>query len=308
MTKNRRGTAAFWAVLVLCVALSGCAGKSGAEENGSTVPDLELVPIDTGSQTETDGPGKEESGASEQPSGRGETSPAPADSGSSEQGDEPAKPGESEQGEIPASAPEVSFEILKEVRTDEAGEEMVFAEYPVFSVAGTGYESLSAAFASISEEYRADNAALLDELEGSIKDYREFVDPAAVFGQGTVVSITRCDTEVISFLVIRTVTMGGPHPNNYWDYYNLNAATGEHLQLSDFITMDDAMVETVIERLHENYPEVEFDDGVLRKEIPEAFAAKGIGWCFSQGQICLAFPEGSFGFGHAVGSLEVTID
>lgn len=285
MKRKRNLIAMAGIALAFSIGFTGCGKDGGADDN--SIPELEFVPIETGTEAS-----KEES------SGTVEDSSLTASENS-----------RSEEGvsDATTSAPAISYEILRDTRTDDGGAEIAFSEYPMFTVTGTGYDQLETALASINGEYKSQNAALLDEMQENVKDYRESVDPVGVFGQGTTVSVTRCDSEVISIMVMRTVTMGGPHPNNYWDYYNLNAKTGENLVLSDFMTMDDAMTETVIQRLYENYPEVEFDDVVLRLEIPEAFAENNIGWYFYEGQINLSFPEGSFGFGHAVGSLEVTI-
>lgn len=304
MKMRKKTTIVSCAALVLCIAFSGC-GAGGGEKDKGDIQEIEPVPIGSESGTETNV--QEDSGA-EAPEDGSQGEKMPSASGPEASTNAPGEseaPGNPEAGEVQALA--VSCEIVREARTDEAGEEMVFSEYPVFTVTGTGYEGLSAALAAVNEAYRSENTVLLDELERDLKDYRESIDPAGVFGQGTSANITRCDTEVVSIMVIRTVNMGGPHPNNYWDYYNLNAGTGKELQLSDFITMDDAMIQTMIGRLHENFPEVEFDDEVLKREIPEIFAANNIGWYFFEGQINLNFPEGSFGFGHAVGSLGVTI-
>lgn len=267
--------------LTLCLAVSACGGKDEAEGTKDAVMGIESVALD-----------------GEPEAGNPESEAVPTEAGT---------PGGEGGGESAAAAPQINAEILREARTDDGGEEIAFAEYPMFTLAGGGSEGLSAALDTINAQCRSQSETLLDELQESVKEYRESVDPASVFGQGTQAYIYRCDTDVVSIMVMRTVNMGGPHPNNYWDYYNLNAKTGENLQLSQFLTMDEAMVENVIGRLHENYPEVEFDDAVLRAEIPEIVAGEGIGWYFYEGQINLAFPEGSFGFGHAVGSLEVTV-
>ena len=268
-------------VLTLCLAVSACGGKDEAEGTKDAVMGIESVALDGESEA-----------------GNPESEAVPTEAGT---------PGGEGGGESAAAAPQINAEILREARTDEGGEEIAFAEYPMFTLAGGGSEGLSAALDTINAQCRSQSETLLDELQEIVKEYRESVDPASVFGQGTQAYIYRCDIDVVSIMVMRTVNMGGPHPNNYWDYYNLNAKTGENLQLSQFLTMDEAMVENVIGRLHENYPEVEFDDAVLRADIPEIVAGEGIGWYFYEGQINLAFPEGSFGFGHAVGSLEVTV-
>ncbi len=281
-TKNlKKLTMVSCVVLTLCLAVSGCGGKDETEGTKDAVMGIEPVALDGESEA-----------------GNPESDAAPTEAGT---------PGGEGGGESAAAAPQINAEILREARTDDGGEEIAFVEYPMFTLAGGGSEGLSAAFDTINAQCRSQSETLLDELQESVKEYRGSVDPASVFGQGTQAHIYRCDTDVVSIMVMRTVNMGGPHPNNYWDYYNLNAKTGENLQLSQFLTMDEAMVENVIGRLHENYPEVEFDDAVLRAEIPEIVAGDGIGWYFYEGQINLAFPEGSFGFGHAVGSLEVTV-
>lgn len=304
-------------MLTLCLAVSACGGKDEAEGTKDTAMGLEPMAIGGESEAGTGtSQGEAASGENQNPSSVSDSNQGTAaEADNSESDTASAEDGTSGSadstggGESAAAAPQINVDILREARTDDGGEEIVFAEYPMFTLTGDGgaYGGLSAALDAINAQYKSQNEALLDELQESIKDYREFVDPAGVFGQGTSSHIYRCDTDVVSILVLRTVNMGGPHPNNYWDYYNLNAKTGENLQLSRFVTMDEAMVETVIGQLHENYPEVEFDDAVLRAEIPELVAGDSIGWCFNEGQIVLDFPEGSFGFGHAVGSLGVTV-
>ncbi len=300
-------------VLILCLALSACGGKDGEEEKNSVI-EIEPVPLDSESESGTDalrGDGTDGEGQdSASPEASAETSAEMSpEADASEPKDVSPDAAASGDGENAAAAPEIRSEILREARTDDAGEEIVFAEYPAFTVAGDGSacKELSAALAAINAQYKSQNETLLDELQENVKDYRESIDPTGVFGQGASAYVYRCDMDVVSIMVIRTVNMGGPHPNNYWDYYNLNAKTGENLELSQFLTMDETMVGTIIERLHENYPEVEFDDAVLKAEIPDMAARGEIGWYFYEGQINLAFQEGSFGFGHAVGSLEVTV-
>lgn len=296
----RKMTIVSCVVLILCLALSACGGKDGEEEKNSVI-ELEAVPLDRESESGTDAPG----GDGTDSEGQDSASPEVSDSEPKDASPDAA----ASNGGDAAAAPEIRWEILRETRTDDAGEEIAFAEYPMFTVAGDGsaYKELSAALGAINEQYKSQNETLLDELQENAKDYRESIEPAGVFGQGTSAYVYRCDMNIVSIMVMRTVNMGGPHPNNYWDYYNLNAGTGENLELSQFLTMDETMVGIIIERLHENYPEVEFDDAVLKAEIPEIAARGEIGWYFYEGQINLAFQGGSFGFGHAVGSLEVTV-
>lgn len=172
--------------LTLCLAVSACGGKDEAEGTKDAVMGIESVALDGESEA-----------------GNPESEAVPTEAGT---------PGGEGGGESAAAAPQINAEILREARTDEGGEEIAFAEYPMFTLAGGGSEGLSAALDTINAQCRSQSETLLDELQESVKEYRESVDPASVFGQGTQAYIYRCDTDVVSIMVMRTVNMGGPIP------------------------------------------------------------------------------------------------
>lgn len=297
--------------MALCLLSAACGKEADGESSGLT--ELEPVAIGDGSGAEAEDSGADsgsaegslESGAAGQKAfGTGSSEQEPA--GESGSGAAESKPAESGNGEA-ASNLVVSCETVRDGRQDEAGEEIIFAEYPRFYVEDQGHEALSAALDEINEYWKAQSATFLDETEGDAKEYRASVDAESVFGQGIRAEVARCDGQVVCLTVLRTVQMGGPHPNNYFDAYNLNAATGEKLLLADVMTVDEGLVDTILKQLHENYPEVEFDDEAVAKEISERLANGAVDWYFAGDQISLGFPEGAFGYPHAVGSLGVML-
>ncbi len=203
--------------------------------------------------------------------------------------------------------PQISYEILRSARTDDTGEEVIFAEYPRISVAGDDYEALSAALASISQEWQAGSEALLENEEERAREYRESIDPSLLFSREVAVDITRCDSDIVSIVIGCMEEIGGPHPNYATCAYNLNVKTGELLHLSDVMSVDEMLRETIRMQLYANYPELEFDDALLRQEIAENLENQTVDWYFWEGQVSIAFREGSFGFGHAEGSLGVLL-
>lgn len=210
--------------------------------------------------------------------------------------------------EIPKDgAIEISFEILSDTRTDLEGNELLYAQYPVFSVSGEGYEALQAAFDAWNKEFKSQANSFLDEYQEDAAQYRESVDASYQYSQKIYVSIPRCDQEFVSLLISREVEEGGPHPNNYPEAFNFFSQTGELAKLSDVVTVDDALREKIKEGLHTDYPELEFDDAVLEQEIADALANETVEWYFTDKDICISFQEGSFGFGHAEGSLGVLV-
>ncbi len=211
-----------------------------------------------------------------------------------------------EEGEN-VNAPEISFEILSDTRTDLEGNELIYAQYPVFSVSGEGYEALAAVLGAWNEEFRSQADAFLEERKEDAVWYRESVDTSYQYGQKSYVSISRCDKEFVSILISWEEEAGGPHPNYYSEVLNFFSQTGGIVQLADIITVDDALKERIKEGLHQDYQELEFDDTLLEKEIGDALANGIKDWYFVDGNICIFFPEGSFGFGHAEGSLGILI-
>ena len=129
----------------------------------------------------------------------------------------------------------------------------------------------------------------------------------SVYGRDTSVTITRCDADIVCIMILRTEEQGGTHPNNYTDSYNFNAKTGEQLKLSDVITVDEQQKEAIVEELYKNYSEFEFDDALVKQEVSSMLDANTVNWYFWEGNIQIVFPEGSFGFSHAEGSLGVLI-
>ncbi len=203
-----------------------------------------------------------------------------------------------------SSAPAVSCEIVRETRTDESGKELVYAEYPVFTVTGDDYSALSTAVDQLNEEWKGKNKEFLDEMETNAKEWGEI---SGVYGRDTSVTITRCDSDIVCIMILRTEEQGGTHPNNYTDSYNFNAKTGEQLNLSDVITVDEQQKKAIVEELYKNYSELEFDDALVKQEVSSMLDANTVNWYFWEGNIQIVFPEGSFGFSHAEGSLGVLI-
>lgn len=210
-------------------------------------------------------------------------------------------------GDENVKAPEISFEILSDTRTDSKGKELLYAQYPVFSVSGEGYEALAAVLGAWNEEFKNQADSFLDERKEDAAQYRESVDASYQYGQKSYVSIQHCDGEFVSIVISREVEEGGSHPNYYSEALNFFSQTGALVKLEDIITVDNALNEKIKEELYKNYPELEFDDALLEKEIADALAEGTEEWYFTNENICISFPEGSFGFGHAEGSLGVLI-
>lgn len=216
-------------------------------------------------------------------------------------------PGEKKKEGENVNAPEISFEILSSTRTDLEGNELIYAQYPVFSVSGEGYEALAAVLGAWNEEFKSQAETFLEERKEDAAWYRESVDTSYQYGQKSYVSISRCDKEFVSILISWEEEAGGPHPNYYSEALNFFSQTGGIAQLADIITVDDALKERIKEGLHQDYQGLEFDDTLLEKEIGDALANGIKDWYFVDGNICIFFPEGSFGFGHAEGSLGILI-
>ena len=147
---------------------------------------------------------------------------------------------------------------------------------------------------------------MLDEIREWVNEYG-ILDDSVTLGQEIQVTISRCDAEVICILVLRSVEEGGPHPNHYTTVHNLNAVTGNQWMLSDVLTVDDELKKRFKAQLYENYPELDFDDASMEQEISDKIDNERIDWYFWENQICISFETGSFGFGHAEGSLGVII-
>ncbi|MDE7325115.1 MAG: hypothetical protein K2N63_02375, partial [Lachnospiraceae bacterium] len=203
--------------------------------------------------------------------------------------------------------PEVAFEILSDTRTDSEGNELVYAQYPVFSVSGEGYEALLAVLGAWNEEFKSQADVFLDGMKEDAAWYRESVDASYRYGQTTFVTIYRCDKEFVSILIFREVEEGGPHPNYYMEALNIFSQTGKLAKLSDVLAITDELKEKIKVGLRKEYPEFEFDDALLEEGIADALANETVVWYFTDGDICINFPEGSFGFGHAEGSLGVLV-
>ena len=77
--------------------------------------------------------------------------------------------------------------------------------------------------------------------------------------------------------------------------------------MSDVITVDEQQKEAIVEELYKNYSEFEFDDALVKQEVSSMLDANTVNWYFWEGNIQIVFPEGSFGFSHAEGSLGVLI-
>lgn len=211
------------------------------------------------------------------------------------------------QEEEMSGSPRLSYEILRSVQTDGAGDEVIYAEYPQIWVEGNDYAALSAVLSSLSQEWQEDGEAFVKEEVDWAMEYRESIDASMCFCQEADVDVTRCDADIVSIVVNTCEESGGPHPNYYTYAYNLDVKTGEMLYLSDVMVVDDALRETIRAQLYADYPELDFDDALLRREIAEDLDNNAIDWCFWEGQVSIWFREGSFGFGHAEGSLGVLL-
>lgn len=286
---KRIKTVPFALTVAVGVCLTAC-GTDDAGEGDSPVSEilLEEIPGDDpvlglGAELNDD------SGAGGQEAEQADGSGADAEKGNAD------KTASSEEGGV--LSPVISWEILRETKKDDAGEELAWAEYPVFTVSGEGYEALSGALEAVNAEYKAQSDEFLAFAEEGAGE-----EPS-VLSQSVSVSINRCDESIVCVTVSRSVEEGGPHPNNYFEAYNLNAGTGEALKLSECMTVDDSLKETIEKQLYENYPEIDFDEALVKQEISDALDQDMVEWYFLEDQICISFQEGSFGLGHAEGSL-----
>ena len=192
-------------------------------------------------------------------------------------------------GQGRAEPPSVSCEILRE-----EGAGSSYAEYPAYSRSGAGYDALSAALEDLNRAWQ----------EGA-RDFLAGGEPPRC--QSVSASVTRCDSRAVCLVVTRTLEEGGPHPNTYSEAHVLDPATGEPLLLTDFLTVDAALSRTVQDLLYESYPELDFDRALVEREVDAALESPDLPWYFWEDQLCIGFPEGSFGFSHAEGSLGVLL-
>lgn len=264
-------------VLLLCLFLGACA-ESG--ENSSPLTTLPPSPDGTAAPTDS-----------------APVSPSGTDSSGDTDISTP----------FPALPPDVTWKIQREARTDTSGQEVAFAQYPVFTANGQDFQALSSALSGLNEQCRTQCITFLDEAEENAKQYRTDIDPAYVFSQTVSVSLTRCDADIICLVLSKTTEEGGPHPNNDTTSFSLDTRTWETLQLSDVIPVDDALKETIRTQLPIHYPELTFDEALLEQDVWAALTGKTVTWYFWEDQLCISFPEGSFGFGHAEGSLGVLL-
>lgn len=286
-------------VLLGALVFAGCGKGADAGTPGSTV-----------GGTPEDAAGSAEGGAPDQPEEGADAGATPAGGTVSGQ-DSSATPTELPEddagaGEV-SSAPQISFELLSDTRSDAAGNPLVTAQYPVFSVSGEGYEALAAVLAAWNGEFKEQAVSFLNAVQDDAAWYRESVDTAYQYGQKLQVTVTRCDRDFVSILIGREVEEGGPHPNYYSEALNFFAPTGILAKLADVVPVDDALQERINVGLHENYPDLEFDEELLRAGIADALVNETVEWYFTDGKLCISFPEGSFGFGHAEGSLGVIL-
>lgn len=293
-------------IVLLGVYLTACDTSAGQEQDTAVVH----IQPETLDKVETDETSEQDQ-ASDAGAPKAETESNAEEQEGSAAGETPksveANEPSSEQAGEKNEAPQISYEILRSARTDDTGEEVIFVEYPRISVAGDDYPALSAALASISQEWQADSEALLENEEERVREYRESIDPSCLFSREAGVDITRCDSDIVSIVIGSMEELGGPHPNYDTCAYNLNVKTGETLHLSDVLTVDDMLRETIRMQLYENYPELDFDDTLLRQEIADHLENHTMDWYFWEGKVCIAFREGAFGFGHAEGSLGVLL-
>ncbi len=293
---DKTGMIALMLTFVLC--MGGCGGDSAAQEQEAPAASglqLEEIPEEDPVQalgTEMGTDGTKEAG------------PRTEEGDAAGTGD---KETETEEGAVQNSttvdsaAPVISWEILRSVKEDASGKEIAYAEYPVFTVSGEEYGALVSAIDVVNEEYQAWSGEFLATAE------ENGGEDMPIRSQSSQVNITRCDGQAVSIVILRSVEAGGPHPDNYFETYNFNPQTGEALNLSEFMTVDEAVKETIEKQLYENYPELDFDKTTVRQEISDALSQNTVTWYFQGDRICIDFKEGSFGFGHAEGSLGVVL-
>lgn len=285
----------FPCLLLVCLFLTACGNSRDESIPLTTLPpasigtEVPVLPAES-SQDGTDSPHNMTASSSETAASPAEPSSAPDTSTSPD----------------PATV-SITWEILREARTGASGQELVFAQYPVFAVAGQELPALSRTLSDINEQCRTQCIHFLDDAEENARQYQADIDPAYTFSQTISVSLTRCDEEIVCLVIGRTTDEGGPHLNNNSITFNLDTRTGESLKLSDIITVDETLKDTIKTLLFESYPELDFDATLLEQDLSDALTGNTIVWYFWEDQICISFPEGSFGFGHAEGSLGVLL-
>lgn len=285
----------FPCLLLVCLFLTACGNN-----RGGSIPLTTLPPASTG---------KEVPVLPAEPSPDRTDSPSNMTASPSETTASPAEPSsvpDTSASPDPATV-SITWEILRKARTGASGQELVFAQYPVFTVAGQDFPALSRTLSDINEQCLTQCITFLDDAEESARQYQADIDPAYTFSQTISVSLTRCDEEIVCLVIGRTTDEGGPHPNNHSITFNLDTRTGESLKLSDIIPVDETLKDTIKTLLCESYPELDFDASLLEQDLSDALAGNTVVWYFWEDQICISFPEGSFGFGHAEGSLGVLL-
>ncbi len=108
------------------------------------------------------------------------------------------------------------------------------------------------------KEYAADDERFNDE-SGDFYGYYYTVDMDA--------SIQRSDSAVFSIYEMTSTYMGGAHPFTAYTGYNIDSQTGKLLKISDIVTNKDAFIDTVNEKLHEAYPDI--DSGSIVEDIKQ---------------------------------------
>jgi|GEM_PF-1301508 len=108
------------------------------------------------------------------------------------------------------------------------------------------------------KEYAADDERFNDE-SGDFYGYYYTVDMDS--------SIQRSDSAVFSISEMTSTYMGGAHPFTAYTGYNIDSQTGKQLKISDIVTDKDAFIETVNEKLHEAYPDI--DSGSIVEDIKQ---------------------------------------
>lgn len=228
----------FPCLLLVCLFLTACGNSRDESIPLTTLPpasigtEVPVLPAES-SQDGTDSPHNMTASSSETAASPAEPSSAPDTSTSPD----------------PATV-SITWEILREARTGASGQELVFAQYPVFAVAGQELPALSRTLSDINEQCRTQCIHFLDDAEENAR---------------------------------------------------------QSLKLSDIITVDETLKDTIKTLLFESYPELDFDATLLEQDLSDALTGNTIVWYFWEDQICISFPEGSFGFGHAEGSLGVLL-
>ena len=287
-------------LLALLLCLSACGAKQQAAPQTQSDPaaDAQTVPEEQAPTGEESAP-EEGSAAGETPTA--EETPAVEET--------PA-----------ATAAEVTVEQNRESTTAEDGTEVLYTEYPVFTVTVPGSsaaaDQIAADLAKTVEEYRQQLAhGMSGESESlaadALEDYQYHKDEGVdwtPYADQLSAEILRCDQQVLCVNFGSYIYTGGVHGFHYTFGRCYDVATGERLTLENLaeegVDLKQAMLDKVTEMSHD--PELYDPD--LFFEGYEEYLPDVVGDEFTMNEAGITFSAAPYTLGsYAAGQIDFTI-